>query len=127
MKRFGQFLREQDAPCNCPPGWTVFATFENWCICLDPKGEGVESDEDENDCDDESDEDCADEGEIDEALIPTGKLGRDLEFPLLELEDLVRVRVSKEGMWIKVGRGNFFRVPEVEEGSIWEVLEDRLR
>lgn len=127
MKRFFQFLREHDAPCKCPDGWEIFAALDNYCICLDPKGEGVEPDEDEDDCEDEDGKDCEDKDEIDESLIPSGKLGRNLEFPLLEMEDLVRVRLSKEGMWIKVGRGNYFRVPEVEEGCIWEVIEDRLR
>lgn len=117
MKRFQRFIREDT--CKCPDGWEVFAALDSYCICIERQPSGSIEDDDNGDGDDQDD--------VDESVIRTANLSRDLEFPLMELEDLVRVRLSRGGMFLKVGSSNYFPVPEAEVDSIWDVIGDRLR
>ena len=117
MMRLGQFIREKDDDddCKCPKGMSVLAASDNYCICISDEPEGLEDDDD-----DEEDD------EIDEGFVPAGKPGRSVEFPLIQFDDTVRVKISAEGMFVKIGEGSFFLVPEEERQAIWRVIENRL-
>lgn len=112
MMRLGQFIREKDDDddCKCPKGMSVLAASDNYCICISDEPEGLDDEEDE----------------IEEGFVPAGKPGRSVEFPLIQFDDTVRVKITPDGMFIKVGDGNFFLVPEDERRAIWRVIEDRL-
>jgi hypothetical protein len=113
MKRFQRFVREEK--CECPEGWGVFAAFEKWCICIEDDPVDLDGDSD-----DESDDG------LDESVIPIGPPTKSVEFPLLQFEDSIRIRLTSEGMFLRIGDGNFFPVPEAERQAIWKVIEGRL-
>jgi hypothetical protein len=116
MKRFKPFVHEEDKNCKCPDGWTVLATFKNWCMCLSDEPEGMDDEEEDDD----------EDSEVSEGFIPSGRSGKSIEFPLVQFDDVVKVRLSPSGMYLKVGEGNFFLVPEDERQAIWRVIENRL-
>ena len=110
MKRLGQFIRETegDDECMCPKGMSVLAASDHYCLCISDEPEGL------------------DDEDIDEGFVPAGKAGRAVEFPLIQFDDTVRVKISADGMFVKIGEGSFFIVPEEERQAIWRVIEDRL-
>ena len=116
MKRFGRFVREQDEDCKCPEDWSVLATFKNWCMCISDEPEGMDDEEEDDD----------EDSEVSEGFIPSGRSGKSIEFPLVQFDDVVRVRISSGGIYLKIGEGKFFLVPEDEHAAIWRVIEDRM-
>ena len=115
MKRLSQFIREKDDEddCKCSKGMSVLAVLDNYCICISDEPEGLDDEED-------------DEDEINEGFVPAGKPGKSVEFPLIQYDETVRVKITPDGMFIKVGDSQFFQVPDEEQRAIWRVIEDRL-
>ena len=115
MKCLSQFIREKDDEddCKCSKGMSVLAVLDNYCICISDEPEGLDDEED-------------DEDEINEGFVPAGKPGKSVEFPLIQYDDTVRVKITPDGMFIKVGDSQFFQVPDEEQRAIWRVIEDRL-
>jgi len=118
VKGFSDHLR--DKRCKCPDGWSVLASFDNWCVCIDNEPVGVTFDDDSSKGRTELHE------HPESQLIRAGSDQRPIQFPLLESDDTVRVRVTPHGMSIKIGTSRFFAVPEDEQPHVWRVIEDRL-
>jgi hypothetical protein len=110
VKRFGKYLLESG--CSCPDGWSVLASFDNWCLCI----------EDEPDEDDD-DTDC---GCLGEGAAPSDTIRKALEFTLANYCDVVRVKLATEGMFVRIGGSKYFPIPESEQPHVWEVIESRL-
>ena len=112
MKRFRHHIRESDSTCKCPDGWEIFASFETWCICIEDEEDQPDDDEDEQD--------------IFEQVIPSKPNRPAIQFPLVEENDTVWIKVASSGMFVKIGESSFFDIPEVDQPHIWKLIEQRL-
>ena len=64
--------------------------------------------------------------DLEEQMISPQDLSRPILFPLLDNDDTVKVKLSQDGMFIRVGSSGFFPVPEKEQEHLWRLTEDRL-
>jgi hypothetical protein len=112
MKRFKNYVRESGSGCKCPERWKTFASFGTWCICIEDEEDQPDDDEDEHD--------------IFEQVIPSKPNRPAIQFPLVEENDTVWIKVASSGMFVKIGESSFFDIPEADQPHIWKLIEQRL-
>ena len=103
MKRLKTFIRE--TKCKCPKGWSLLGSTNAYCLCIQNEPEGVDLDNKGSD--------------LEEQMISAQDLSRPILFPLLDNDDTVKVKLSQDGMFIRVGSSGFFPVPEKEQEHLW--------
>ena len=109
--------------CDCPEGYTPILEVGNECVCWAPDDE---EEDDSNEDEPASDSDDAGDYTVMVESVKASLPEHPIEFSIAEFDDTVTLRLSKDGIAIRIGRTNYIPIPVEEHARLWEVIASKL-